>query len=237
MDKSNKVNNQSLIPDISIFVLGCLLQFVAIYWAVPLLSDKTGIMQLGSWMILSIPIIFLPIAIGGFILLRTEQGVKKLSERLLLHKLTKKDWWVCLMGFLVMAVGSGITFTLCSMLGLNSNPPFARNVQAWTDGHFWMFGLWALYWPINILGENIVWRGVILPRMEIRIGKLAWLLNAFMWGLFHLAFGLGNIIILLPTLLVVPYVAQKSRNTWTAIILHAGLSFPGFIALAFGLMK
>jgi membrane protease YdiL (CAAX protease family) len=237
VEKSNKAKNRSLIPDISIFVFGCLLQFVAIYWAVPLLSNKTGIMQLGSWMLLSIPLIFLPITIGGFILLRTEQHTQKLSERLLLHKLTKQDWWLCLMGFLVMAVGSGITFYVCLKLGLNSNPPFARNVQAWTDGHFWMFGLWAIYWPINILSENIVWRGIILPRMEFRIGKLAWLLNAFMWGLFHLAFGLGNIIILLPTLLVVPYVAQKSRNTWTAVFLHACLSFPGFVALAFGLMK
>jgi membrane protease YdiL (CAAX protease family) len=237
VNKSNSIQNQSLVPDISIFVLGCLLQFVVIYWAVPLLSDKTGIMQLGSWMILSIPLIFLPITIGGFLLLRVEQSTQELSARLLLHKLTKQDWWLCLIGFVVMAVGSGITFAVCAWLGLDSNPPFARNVQAWTDGRFWLFGLWAIYWPINIFGENIVWRGIILPRMELRVGKLAWLLNALMWGLFHLAFGLGNIIILLPTLLVVPYVAQKSQNTWTAVILHACLSFPGFVALAFGMMK
>jgi glycopeptide antibiotics resistance protein len=57
-----------------------------------------------------------------------------------------------------------------------------------------------------------------------------------LWGLFHWPFGAGNIIVLIPALIFVPYVTQKSRNTWTGIILHAVLSGPGFIALAFGII-
>jgi len=136
-----------------------------------------------------------------------------------------------------MATISTIMFKVCAILGLNSSPPFARNVQSWTEGHLWMFALWAVYWPFNIFGENVVWRGIILPRMELKIGNFAWLFNAFLWGLFHLAFGLGNLIVLLPTLIVVPFIAQRTHNTWTAVILHACLSGPGFVALAFGMMK
>jgi membrane protease YdiL (CAAX protease family) len=55
-----------------------------------------------------------------------------------------------------------------------------------------MFGLFVIYWPFNILGENFIWRGVILPRMVERFGKAAWALNAFLWGIFHIAFGLGK---------------------------------------------
>lgn len=199
--------------------------------------SRTGIMPLGLWMILSIPLIFLPILIGGFIILKIENGNQKISERLLLHKLHKKDWLWLLIGFICMTIGSIIMFKICTVSGLNSNPPFARNVPAWTGNYCWMFALWVVYWPFNILGENIVWRGVILLRMEILIGNFAWLFNAFLWGIFHLAFGLGNLIILIPTLFIVPFIAQKTHNTWSAVILHACLSGPGFIALAFGMMK
>lgn len=75
----------------------------------------------------------------------------------------------------------------------------------------------------------------MLPRMQERFGRSAWLLNAGLWGAFHLAFGPGNLIVLLPTLILVPLVAQRRHNNWLAVLLHAGLSGPGFIALALGL--
>jgi len=235
LNNTKKPEVQKLIPDILVFVIGGLLQFFVVYLCVPTLSG-IGIMPLGSWMILSIPLIFLPVIAGGLIILRLEKGTEKITKRLLFHKLNKNDWLWFLTGLIIMAAGSAIMFKLCAVLGLDSNPPFARNAKAWTEGHLWMFALWAVYWPFNILGENIVWRGVILPRMERKVGKFAWLLNAFFWGVFHLAFGIGNLIILLPTLIVVPFIAQRTHNTWTAVMLHASLSGPGFIALAFGMM-
>jgi membrane protease YdiL (CAAX protease family) len=33
----------------------------------------------------------------------------------------------------------------------------------------------------------------------------------------------------------VPYVAQRSQNTWVGIIVHAGLNGSAFLMLAFGL--
>jgi hypothetical protein len=72
--------------------------------------------------------------------------------------------------------------------------------------------------------------------MEARLGSRAWTLNAALWGAFHIPFGPGNLLVLLPTLLVVPWIAQRRRNTWLAVLLHAGLSGPGFVALALGLV-
>ena len=125
---------------------------------------------------------------------------------------------------------------LCAALGLEPNPPFARDMQPFTDERLWMLALWAVYWPINILGENLVWRGIVLPRMEVALGAVAWLPSAILWGIFHLAFGLGNLLVLMPTLILVPLIAQWRRNTWLAVLLHAGLSGPGFVALALGLI-
>lgn len=103
-------------------------------------------------------------------------------------------------------------------------------------GDGWMVAVWAVYWPINLLAEELVWRGVVLPRMEARVGSWAWLLNGAAWGVVHLGFGPGNLIVLLPTLIVVPLVAQRRRSVWLAVALHAALSGPGFVALALGLV-
>jgi len=69
MHNSEKLKAPNLIPDILIFIIGCLLQFFVVYWCVPMLN-RTGIMPIGSWMILSIPLIFIPIIIGGYIMQR-----------------------------------------------------------------------------------------------------------------------------------------------------------------------
>jgi hypothetical protein len=37
-----------------------------------------------------------------------------------------------------------------------------------------------------------------------------------------------------PTLLVVPLIAQLRHSTWLAVMLHAGLSLPGFVMLGLG---
>ena len=227
---------KNLIPDISIFITGGILQYIVIYCFIPILN-RSGIMQLGSWMILSIPFIFLPIIVSGIFILKIEKKHPKTTERLRINKFSKKDWCWLLAGLIILVIGSIIAFQICTILNLNPNPSFARDVDPWIKEHTWMFGLWTVYWPINILGEEFIWRGIILPRMEAYIGKFAWLFNSFLWGIFHLAFGLGNLITLIPTLIIVPYIAQKTQNTWTAVILHATLSGPGFAVLAFGLLQ
>jgi len=223
--------------DFLVFFLGSFLTFVTVNWAVPFLSDRLGIMQIGAWMILSPFIVFLPIICIGLYILKTEQITIGLFERIRLKKISKSDWKWTLLGLLGMTIGSGITFFLCNTLNLDPNPPFSRNVEPWTNGHHWMFLLWAIYWPINILGEGFVWRGVILPRLEKEFKNKSWIISSVLWGIFHLSFGVGNLIVLLPTLIFVPFITYKTGNTWTGILLHAILSGPGFIILALGLMS
>ena len=80
-----------------------------------------------------------------------------------------------------------------------------------------MFALWAVYWPFNILGEEFVWRGVILPRMEARFQTRAWCWNAALWTTFHVGFGAGNILVVGPALLLVPFLSQRRRSTWLGV--------------------
>ncbi|CAN5896414.1 CPBP family intramembrane metalloprotease [soil metagenome] len=231
------MNYKKTIFDFLPFVLGSVLTYITVYLIAPALSLKFEIMELGAWMISAPLTIFIPLVIIGMILIKSEKNGTRLFERTRFKKLTKFDWrWIGI-GLLGMTILSGLTFFLTGLLNLNPNPPFSRQVEPWLNGHQWMFIAWIIYWPINILGEGFIWRGVLQPRLEKTFKQNTWIISAVLWGVFHLAFGLGNLIVLVPTLIFVPYVTQKTQNTWTGIILHATLSGPGFIVLAFGLMN
>jgi membrane protease YdiL (CAAX protease family) len=225
----------SLVPDAMIFIGGGGLVGGVVYLGVPALT-ASGVDPLVSWMVLSVPLVFAPIIASGWLLLRAEPVRQPWTERLRLRRPTAKDWAWGLLGLVCIAAGSAAMMHLCVDLDLDPLPPFSRNLRPMVGSRLWMLGIWAVYWPINILGEEFVWRGVLLPRMQNRLGGRAWLLNAALWGAFHVAFGLGNLLVLLPTLIFVPLIAQRRRNTWLAVLMHAGLSGPGFVALALGLV-
>jgi membrane protease YdiL (CAAX protease family) len=222
----------SLAPDAAVFLGGGVLVAVTVWLGVPALAAR-GAPPLAAWMALAIPLVFAPILGGGWWIARSEPDRAPWIDRLRLRRPTRADWLWGLAGLVAIGAGTAALFRVCAELGLEPNPPFARGVQV--AGRPWLFALWAVYWPINILGEELVWRGVSLPRMEARLGERAWLLNAVLWGAFHTAFGPGNLLVLLPTLVAIPWIAQRRRNTWLAVLMHAGLSGPGFVALALGL--
>lgn len=233
MERVTNLRAARVVPDSVIFLVGSLFTFAVVYRGVPALA-AIGLEPMVAWMLLAIPCIFAPIIAAGLAVLHSEPRPASWVTRLRLQRPTGRDLRWGLLALVALVLGSGLMFALCAALGLESQPPFARGLQPLTGDRLWVLGLWAVYWPINILGEELVWRGVLLPRMEARYGARAWQLNALLWGLFHLAFGLGNLLVLIPTLILVPLIAQRRRSTWLAVLLHAGLSGPGFVALALG---
>jgi membrane protease YdiL (CAAX protease family) len=83
----------------------------------------------------------------------------------------------------------------------------------------------------NIFGEELWWRGYILPRQEKEHGRVAWLVNGLLWLLWHVAFYPWQIFALLPICLALPYIAQRQQNTWVAIIIHLQNGIFQFIIL------
>jgi membrane protease YdiL (CAAX protease family) len=224
----------SLAPDAALFLGGGALVWGVVHRGVPALV-RAGVEPLPAWMLLSLPFVFAPILAGGIWLLRSEPRRAGWRERLRLRRPSARDLGAGLVALAAMAAASGALFALCGALRLDPSPPFARNLVPLAGGRLWILALWAVYWPVNILGEELVWRGIVLPRMEARLGASAWQLNTVLWGAFHLGFGPGNLLVLLPTLILVPWLAQRRQSTWLAVLLHAGLSGPGFVALALGL--
>jgi len=224
---------RSLAPDVALFLGGGILVWGVVHAGVPALA-REGVEPMVAWMLLTLPFVFFPILCGGLWLLRVEGGDAGWRERLWLRRPTARDWASGLVALVAMGLASGAMFSLCAAVGLDPNPPFARHVEPLGVGRLWIVGLWAVYWPVNILGEELVWRGILLPRMAARLGGGGWALNAVLWGAFHVGFGPGNLLVLVPTLVLVPWLAQRRRSTWLAVLLHAGLSGPGFAALALG---
>jgi membrane protease YdiL (CAAX protease family) len=99
----------------------------------------------------------------------------------------------------------------------------------------WDVLLWLVFSlaVLNIAGEELWWRGIILPRQEVVLGRWAWALNGILWNLFHIGRyeTVGSIVIVLPLTLSIPYLAQRTRNTWPGMVVHLIFNTLGMIAV------
>lgn len=76
-----------------------------------------------------------------------------------------------------------------------------------------------LFLFINILGEELFWRGYMLPRQVQQHGEKAWIVNGALWSLFHLpVYWIAPA--LAPGCFALAYVTQKRRSLWPATIAH-----------------
>lgn len=82
------------------------------------------------------------------------------------------------------------------------------------------FYYWFLWIIVNIGGEELLWRGYALPRMELYFGKYAWLVNGLLWNLVVHSFMPWAWITLLPISLIVPFMSQRTKSLWPGVIIH-----------------
>jgi membrane protease YdiL (CAAX protease family) len=149
-----------------------------------------------------------------------------------LRRLTVADWgWTVTALALIAALTGAMMATR-----LDPTPP-ALAFEPLDVSRAWIMLVWvAVFWPLNIAGEELLWRGILLPRQELALGRWAWLVNTVGWALFHVPFGVPTVAVIWPLLLILPYIVWRQRNTWIGIIVHAALNGPGFVAVAFGLV-
>lgn len=166
-----------------------------------------------------------------------------LRQRFRLHKLDRRAW-VWTLGTLVAAYLLVGLFTALNGLLLSSGllaappwiPAFLAPISAQAAGgdlfaiYAAAFGGLAGNWTalflyllllfFNIVGEEFWWRGYILPRQEAALGGRAWLVHGLLWWAFH-AFKWWDLLPLLPVCLLISLLAQRTRNSTPAIIVHA----------------
>jgi len=236
----NKLTKLGLIPSFIIYLSAAILMLLQTKYLIPYLSRITGQETILFWFIVAGLGIFTPLIILGVVILKKE-GFRinniTITSRLRFRKLTKSDILWTLSGFIAIAVLSGFVMKIISFfIGQFDHSPSFMTFEPLTKGRYWLLLVWLPYWVLNILGEEFIWRGVMLPRQELVFGKYTWVIHGFGWGLFHVAFGWKLLITLIPIIFIQSFVVQKTKNTWTGVLLHAGINGPSFIAISLGLL-
>jgi uncharacterized protein len=100
----------------------------------------------------------------------------------------------------------------------------SQEILARLEGAWWYFALFVISAVFNtILGEEFLFRGVLLPKMEGVFGRFSWVANGVLFGFYHVhqPWGIPNSVL---TGLLYTYPTYRYRSTWMAIILHSAQS-------------
>ena len=92
-------------------------------------------------------------------------------------------------------------------------------------GAWWFLGLYVLNTVFNtILGEELLFRGVLLPKMEGAFGKWSWLANGLLFGFYHVHQPWGIMGSIVSGALFYAFPTWRFRSTWMGIIVHSAQS-------------
>jgi membrane protease YdiL (CAAX protease family) len=100
----------------------------------------------------------------------------------------------------------------------------AQEILQRLEGAWWFFALIVVMAVFNtILGEEFLFRGVLLPKMEGVFGRGSWVANSVLFALYHVhkPWVIPNAIL---TGLLYTFPAYRYRSTWMSIIVHSAQS-------------
>jgi len=233
-----KLARMGIVQSFFIFVSASVALVLETKYLIPFLARRTGQETIMFWFIVGGLGIFFPLIVVALMILRSEGYTLKRSvwiERLRFKSMSKTDWIWSVSSLVVIGISSALIMKgIEALVGNVAHSPSFMEFEPLTPGRYWLLAAWFPYWILNIMGEEILWRGVMLPRQEVAFGKWAWIVHAIGWGIFHIAFGWQLLLTLFPILIVQSYVVYKRKNSWVGVIIHAGLNGPSFIAIALG---
>ena len=103
---------------------------------------------------------------------------------------------------------------------LESQAILHRLVGAW-----WFLALFVVQAIFNtILGEEFLFRGVLLPKMEGVFGRWSWVANGVLFGFYHIHQPWGIAGAVISGVFLYAYPTWRFRSTWMGIIVHSAQS-------------
>ena len=87
-------------------------------------------------------------------------------------------------------------------------------------------GVFVLF--MNIISEELWWRGYVLPRQEKQHGRYTWAIHGVLWAFFH-SFKWWAVPFMLITTWIIPLIAQRTENTTPGIINHLVINGLGIL--------
>jgi CAAX protease family protein len=136
-----------------------------------------------------------------------------------------KVWWWALpflLGFAVWAVVPQLPIPsdmdLVSFMGSDTGQDFFSG--AWG----WFAVIVALAVFNTLLGEELLFRGLLLPRMRGVFGKRDWVANGAIFALYHLHMPWAILNTFVDGIFLDAYPSRRFQSAWMGIIVHSGQS-------------
>ena len=155
---------------------------------------------------------------------------------------TKKSlwWWIIPLILLTAAVEMLLSGPLndlwVSLFPFLAEPSGYNAAELFENPEQWI-GAWNLLVLFSVLavfntflGEEFIFRGVLLPKMKGVFGKWDWVANGVIFSFYHLHQPWGILGGILAGLLFA-YAGKRFRSNWFPIILHSGQSIFIFILI------
>ncbi|HET6845810.1 MAG TPA: CPBP family intramembrane glutamic endopeptidase [Anaerolineales bacterium] len=108
-----------------------------------------------------------------------------------------------------------------SMAGFMGSP----ESRAALVGNWGLFLLFLVQMFFNtVIGEELLFRGLLLPRMAAAFGKRDWLANGILFGLYHWHQPWGMLGSIIDGALLYAFPTKRFRSAWFGIAVHSGQS-------------
>jgi membrane protease YdiL (CAAX protease family) len=132
------------------------------------------------------------------------------------------ELWVSIFPFLAEPPG----YSLGAIF--ESQEVLHRLVGAW-----WFFGLFMVFSVFNsILGEEFLFRGVLLPKMEGVFGRWSWVANGVLHAFWHVHQPWVILETVISSALLWTFPSWRFRSIWMGVIVHSVQNvFFGFLVL------
>lgn len=133
--------------------------------------------------------------------------------------------WVSVFPFFAEPAGFSLSAALAS------SEARAQFVGAW-----WILGLFVVLALFNsVFGEEFLFRGVLLPKMNGVFGRWDWVANGVLFGLYHWHQPWGILTGMIGGVFFLAFPSKRFQSSWMAIIVHSGQSI-FFLFLMLGLI-
>ncbi|MBV7331298.1 CPBP family intramembrane metalloprotease [Chloroflexi bacterium TSY] len=255
----NDIRPISFWQSFLIFGIPGVLIYLSVHYLVPLCTDA-GIPLIFSWSAsVLIPTIGNAIVIIGLYIREERPDWPTFIARFRLQRLERKYWlWIpfVFVGILLLNESLAWTIPILNNIPFFAPPeivpeifkdPYETLAQGrgnatfmgvpLTPVNWWLLPFWLIWVIGGVLGEELVWRGYVLPRQQATYGRWAWLVNGLLWNVPFHWYTLSNVLSDMPLYLILPFFAQRVRNTWFAIIIHAILVALAYVIIIAGILQ
>ena len=148
---------------------------------------------------------------------------------------TRRRLWLWVIPFLIVSVVWDLAITppvdkaWVSIFPFFAEPPGyglgmifeSQEILQRLVGGWWFFGLFVVTSVFNVfLGEELLFRGVLLPKMEGVFGRWSWVANGVLFAFYHVhqPWGIAANIV---SGAILAYPSWRFRSTWMAVIVHS----------------